>query len=163
MEHEDGSGVTLANSESGLDRYQQGAAPESGDQALHISLTPTELSQALFIPIEQDASAEELSEAILTKLGEINGTEAGAAEIVTLEDGREVAIRRAANDGAEGAVVLFEISEGVIALNTVVGYPGEYEAAEASALAILSSLEFGGTVEELLEAIDPVPPMDFAG
>ena len=159
MEHEDGSGVILASSESSLDRYRQGAVLESGDQALNISLNPAELFQALFIPIEPGASAEELSEALLTKLGETNGAEAGEAEIVTLEDGREVAVQRAANDGAEGAVVLFEISEGVIALNTVAGYPGEYDTVEASALSILSSVDFGGTVETLTAAIDPVPPM----
>lgn len=160
LEHEDGSGVILANSESSLDRYRQGAELESGDQALNISLTPAELYQALFIPIEPGSSAGELSEALLTKLGGINGTEAVAAEIVTLEDGREVAIQRAANNRAEGSVILFEIFEGVIALTTVTGYPGEYEEAEGTALAILLSLDFGGTVETLTVAIDPVPPME---
>lgn len=160
LEHEDGSGVILANSESGLDRYRQGAELKSGDQALNISLTPAELYQALFIPIEPGSSAGELSEALLTKLGGINGTEAVAAEIVTLEDGREVAIQRAANNRAEGSVILFEIFEGVIALTTVTGYPGEYEDAEGTALAILLSLDFGGTVEILTVAIDPVPPME---
>lgn len=160
LEHEDGSGVILANSESGLDRYRQGAELKSGDQALNISLTPAELYQALFIPIEPGSSAGELSEALLTKLGGINGTEAVAAEIVTLEDGREVAIQRAANNRAEGSVILFEIFEGVIALTTVTGYPGEYEEAEGTALAILLSLDFGGTVETLTVAIDPVPPME---
>jgi hypothetical protein len=161
MEHEDGSGLILANSESSLDRYQRGAALESGDQALNISITPAELFQALFIAIEPGASAEELSQVILTKQGAIDRPEAGEAKIVTLEDGREVAIRKAANDGAEGAVALFEIAEGVITLNTLAGYPGEYEGAEVSALAILSSLEFGGTAEALTAAIDPVPPPDF--
>lgn len=159
IEHEDGSGVILASSELSLDRYRQGAVLEAGDQALYISLTPAELFQALLIPIEPGASAEELSKAILTKLGETDGTETGEAEILTLEDGREAAVQRTANDLAEGAVVLFEISKGVIALNSVAGYPGEYDTVEASALSILSSLDFGGTVETLTAAIDPVPPM----
>jgi hypothetical protein len=161
IEHRDGSGLTLANSDVGLDRYRQGASFESGDQALNISLTPAELFQSLQIAIEPSASAGELSEALLTKLGEIDGAEAGAPEIVAFEDGREVAVRRVANDRAEGAVILFEISDSVIALNTVVCHPGEYGAAEATALAILSSLTFGGTADVLTAAIDPVPPVDF--
>jgi hypothetical protein len=161
IEHKDGSGVILASSESSLDRYGQGASFESGDQALNISLAPAELFQTLQIAIEPSASAGELSEALLTKLGEIDGTEAGAPEIVAFEDGREVAIRRAANDRTEGAVILFAISDRVIALNTVLCHLGEYGAAEATALAILSSLTFGGTAEALTAAIDPVPPVDF--
>lgn len=161
IEHEDGSGVILATSDVELARYRQGASFAPGDQALSISLTPAELFQTLQIPIEPGATARQLSEALLTKLGEIHGTEPGAAEVVELEDGREVALKRAANDRAEGAVILLEISDSVIALNTVVCHPGEYGAAEATALAILSSLAFSGTADALSGAIQPVRPVDF--
>ena len=159
MEHEDGSGVLLANSESSLDRHQQGTAPELGDQVLNISLTPTDLFQGLFMQIRPGSSAAELADTLLSKFGPIEGTEAAEVELVLLEDGREVAIKKGINDHAEGAVILFEISEGVIALSTAVGFPGDYETVEASALSILSSLDFGGTAETLTVAIDPVPPM----
>jgi hypothetical protein len=160
IEHQDGSGAILANSDVGLDRYRQGARFASRDQALHISLTPAELFQALLMPIEPGASAEQLSEALLANLGEMNGAEAGAPQIVALENGRQAALRKAANDCAEGAVILFELAEGIIALNTVAASPGEYKEAEATALAILSSLTFIGTAGALTAAIDPVPPLD---
>jgi hypothetical protein len=162
IEHQDGSGVILANSDVGLDRYRQGARLASGDQALNISLTPAELFQALQIPIEPSAFAGELSEALLAKLGEINGAQAGAPQIVALEDGRQAALRKAVNDRAEGAVILFELAESIIALNTVASSPGEYKEVEATALAILSSLTFSGTAGALTAAIDPVPPVDMA-
>jgi hypothetical protein len=57
---------------------------------------------------------------------------------------------------------LFELAEGIIALNTVAASPGEYKGAESTALAILSSLTFGGTAGALTAAIDPVPPVDMA-
>jgi len=159
LESEDGSGLLLANSESGLARYRQGAVLEAKDQALYISLTPAALFRVLQLSIEPGASAGTLSLSILTKVAETTGTEAGPPKVIRLEDGREVAIRKAAKYAAEGAVALFEVAEGIIVLGLVVGFPGEYEAAEASALAILTSLKFNGTAEALTAAIDPAPPM----
>jgi hypothetical protein len=88
-------------------------------------------------------------------------TEEATTRIVALEDGRELALVPAANDGAEGALVFFEVSDGIVALITISAHPGEFEALEEAALAVISSLNFSGTAEELLEAIDPVPPADF--
>jgi hypothetical protein len=161
MPHPDGSGATLASSGACLERFRARVALEPGDRALTISLTPAALFQALYMTLEPGASAEELSAAVLTRLGTIKGTQATEAEIVALADGREVALQRAANADAEGAVVLFEISKGVIALNSVAGCPGEYKAAESSALAILAALDFSGTAEALTGAIAPVPPAEF--
>lgn len=160
LEHEDHSGLLLANSESGLDRYRRSAALESGDQLLKITLTPAELFQVLQISIEPGASVETLSEAILSRVDETDGAQASAPEIMTLEDGRPVALRKAINDTTEGATTLFEVTKGIIALNTVAACPGEYQEFEPSALAILTSLAFGGTVEALTATIDPTPPMD---
>jgi hypothetical protein len=57
-------------------------------------------------------------------------------------------------------VILFEIVDGVIAVSTAAAHPGEFAAAEATAIAILSSLTFGGTAEALEAAIEPPPPFD---
>jgi hypothetical protein len=160
-EHEDGSGVLLANSTLSRKRYRQGNPLLSGDQVLNLSLTPVDLFPALFISIQPEATVGELAEAILTKLGGINDAEVGLVEMAHLADGREVAMRKAKNTQAEGAVILWEVAEGILAMCTMAGFPGEFNAAEYVALAILSSLAFNSTAEALTAAINPAVPLGF--
>lgn len=159
-EHEDGSGLTLATSEPARERLQQGGALQPGDQVLVISLTPAQLFQALYMSIEPGIPAEALSEAFLAKLAGVTGADASAPEVLALEDGRDLALRRAITERAEGAVMLLEIADGVLALSTMAASPGAYEEAKTPARETLSSLAFDGTVEALTAAINPAPPFD---
>ena len=58
-------------------------------------------------------------------------------------------------------MVLFEAVDGVLALVTVVAPPGASEPARTAALEIAASIRFGGTAEQLLDAIELPEPLPF--
>ena len=66
-----------------------------------------------------------------------------------------------ANPGAEGAVLLFTATEGVIAIATIVAYPGEFDGSRDTAMGIAASVGFDGTAEQLLDAIEVPEPLPF--
>jgi hypothetical protein len=162
-EHADGAGVIMASSAAALARFSQGAEMEPEDLTLNISLTPTEMFEAVFLSVEPGSTTEALVAAVMPAFSGVKGTEASETKIIVLDDGREVALTMASNPAAEGALVLFEVAEGVVALSTIAGPPGEldFEDLEMATRLIIASLNFKGTVEQLFEAINPPLPPDF--
>ena len=163
-EHADGSGVIMANSTIALARFQQGDPLESGDIVFNMTLVPLSFFGTLLLEVEPGMSTANLATAIMPAFNARDGGEVSQTQFIALDDGREVAATMTANASAEGAMVLFEAAEGVVALGTIEGHPGELDAADIETMAkgIIPSLEFTGTVDELIEAIDPVQPPDAA-
>lgn len=163
LESEDGSGLTLASSPPALDRIRRGRVLASGDCVVTVSLTPSALFQSMMMPLKAGATAAQLAQTVLARLRELQGTEASAAEVLSLADGRQVAVRSATAPGAEGAVLLFEIAEGIIAIGRVLNAPGEYAEAEPTVRALLASLRILATPEALSAAINAPPPFAPSG
>jgi LysM repeat protein len=163
-EHADGSGVIMANSTAALASFQQGDPPEAGDVVFNMTLVPLSFFGTLLLEVEPGLSTADLAAGIMPAFNGRDGGEVGETQFIALGDGREVAATMTANASAGGAMVLFEVAEGVVALSTIVGHPGEVGADDIETMAkvIIASLEFTGTVDELLEAIDPVQPPDAA-
>lgn len=160
-EHADGAGVLIATSTSALRRFTAGEATAPGDLILNLTFNPLDVFGFLFLEPESGATPAALADAIMPALGAAEGTEAGETEIVALESGREIAMTPVANRHAEGAVVLYEAAEGVIALVTVVGCPGEFESIRDAALEVAATIGFDGTAEQLLDVIEPPDPLPF--
>lgn len=163
-EHADGSGVIMASSNEALSRFQVGDAPTEGDAVLNTTLVPMSFFGSLYIEVEPGMNSADLAAAIMPVFGGPDGATVNEPQIVALGGGREAAVVVSATGSAEGVLVLFEINEGVIALTTVVVPPGAMDAEDVETVArvIIGSLEFTGTVDELIEAIDPVRPPDAA-
>lgn len=163
-EHADGSGLSMASSDEALTRFQAGDVPVEGDAVLNATLVPMAFFGTLLMEVEPGMNSADLAAAIMPAFGGPDGATVSEAQSMALGDGREAAAVVIANESAEGALVLFEISEGVVAFTTVVVPPDamDTEDIETVMRVIIGSLEFTGTVDGLIEAIDPVQPPDAA-
>ncbi len=161
-EHDDGSGVIMATSDAALERFQRGEAPMLEDAVVSTTLVPLSFFGTLLIEVESGLDTAELAAAIMPAFSGSEDAEASEPQVIALGGGREAAATMSINESAEGAMVLFEISEGVVALSTIVSHPGELDTEDVETVArvIIGSLEFTGTVDELIKAIDPVQPPD---
>ena len=73
-EFADGTGVLLASSPGALARFEGGSPTRAGDFVVNVTLTPVELYQAAFLPVESGVGAAGIAEGLLKAYQSINET-----------------------------------------------------------------------------------------
>ena len=153
----DGTGVVVASSLGALARYDDGSAAKADDMVVNVTLTPVELYQAAFLPVESGVGAAGIAEGLLQVYQSINETELGEIETRQVS-GVELAIVPASNSQSEGALLMFEPIPGVVAFATLTASPDASTAGIEQVLLIMASVVVDGSVQDFLEAIDAPPP-----
>lgn len=148
-------GLIIASSESALEKAnsEEETQPEEGEFIATIQLLPTEFLS--FFEIEGDDL-----EAVTTGMAAFFTAESDTEEEAQLEVGEvsiiefseELPIGRipVTDENIEGVLLVFQLTEEVYGVAIGAGYPGELEDNELVLYGIISTLEFTGTVEDLM-------------
>lgn len=148
-------GLIIASSESALEKAnsEEETQPEEGEFIATIQLLPTEFLS--FFEIEGDDL-----EAVTTEMAAFFTAESDTEEEAQLEVGEvsiiefseELSIGRVpvTDENIEGVLLVFQLTEEVYGVAIGAGYPGELEDNELVLYGIISTLEFTGTVEDLM-------------
>ncbi|NJL96064.1 MAG: hypothetical protein HC915_21180 [Anaerolineae bacterium] len=160
---EDGPGVVAANSEAAFDAIADTEAEYApGDVALTILLFPTDYLPLLEIEVEEAFSAVELAEAfaealfVTTDEGLV-APELGEAEEVEVEFEEETLVVGSVeltNAVSAGALVAFELQEGILVIALANTAPGEYADFAPIFWRMLASLEYAGNADDLIAQIN---------
>jgi cytochrome c5 len=157
-------GVMMANSEDALGSMMAEETETNlaeGEAGIAVLLLPVSLLglMGIEVPAEGELDLVAAVEAFFTSTlsEEDQDVEVGEAEEIEFgEEGEEItaAYLEVSDDEVDGAMLLFEVNDGVLALVFVGAYPGEYsDELQAVALAVAESIEFEATGDELMALI----------
>ena len=77
----------------------------------------------------------------------------GETTRVSVADGRDAGLLTVSDGGREGLILVFAAGDGVIALVSAEGYPGEMDAFEEIAYAVAAEVAFSGAQDALYGAL----------
>jgi hypothetical protein len=159
QEHVPGGGLIMANSGAALERYDSGSAIEPGDFVLNVGFLPLALLQEKdlsHLGFQFEASPEVFLQSLLPMFRIGNdpaGDVAGEAALVSVREGRDAGLLTVSYGGREGLILVFPAGDGVIALVSAEGYPGELDALEKIAYAVAAEVAFSGAQDALYGAL----------
>jgi len=168
-------GVMMGNTQETLDSmFGEGENLAEGQVGIAVLLLPLDILPFMEIELAEEFTVEELTQAMADTFAgsddeedmEAEATEepadaeateeatpsVGEIEVVEVnEDGLEVGYVEVTSEDSDGAIVTYEVAEGVIALVIVGAFPGEYtEEMREQTLAVAGSIQFTGTAEDLM-------------
>lgn len=155
-EHLPGRALLLANSDTALERYRSGSAVEPGDLVLNIGFLPFLLLQQRELrplDIRFEATPDAFLQSLMPMFRVPDETAIGNAELVRLPGDVDAGLSTVASDGREGMILMIVAGDGVVALVSTVGYPGERDATRDTVYAIAAGVRFGGSQEALYGAL----------
>ena len=157
---EDGKGIVLAmaNSRAALDRFHASEA-EPGDFAMNIGFIPAaffERGEFADLGIQLGAEPDVFLQSIMPMVRLIKdfaeSAVVSASELVSLSDEVEAGLLTVSNDQREGMFIVFEAVEGVIAIVSAMGYPGEVDGFQKITFTIAANIEYTGSAQDLTAA-----------
>ncbi len=149
----DGGEVVIANNEGALEKANSSeeTLPDEGEFLANVILLPTEYLTMIGVEGE---NLEEITASLVdfftSETDEENPTEIGEATMVEFSDELTIARAPFEMEGIEGVLLVFPLSDELYAVMVGAGYPGELEDYELNLYGIISTLEFTGTLEDLL-------------
>lgn len=147
-----GGALMMANSEAALDRYQSGSAVEPGDFVLNVGFLPFSLfKQREVVPlnIQLDESPDAFLRSALPLFNVEDDAVLSEIELVSTGGERDAGLMTVSAEGREGMILTFTAGDGVIALISTVGYPGEVAEFQDLTYAIASEVAFSGAEDVL--------------
>jgi hypothetical protein len=157
-EDEDGIQFVIANSKAALEHFQADQS-KPGDFALNTGFIPAsffERREFADLNIKMGVDPGAFLQSIMPML-RLTGDSVESAvvnenELVSLGDKYEAGLLKISNEKREGMFIVFEAAEGVMAFVSAVGYPGELHSFLEIAFTIAASIEYRGSVENLITA-----------
>jgi hypothetical protein len=167
-------GVTLANSDETMESMNEGGDLAEGNLGVVIFLLPTDLLGFMGMDLVEDFEAIDLAEALgqsfaeqepdssgmatdepeMAVTEESSGPQVGEPETFETEDGLEIGYVSVTDESSEGAILAYELKEGIVVLAVVGAFPGEYsDDVRDQVLEILDSVQYEGTGDELMNAL----------
>lgn len=145
--------VVIASNEGALEKSNSSeeTTPDEGEFLANVILLPTEYLTMFGIEGDDlETITSNLVEFFTSESDEENPTELGEVTMVEFSD--ELTIGRAPfeMEGIEGVLLVFPLDDELYAVMVGAGYPGELEDYELNLYGIISTLEFTGTMEDLL-------------
>ncbi len=154
----EGGVLVIANTEAALARFNAGQGQmEAGDFALNIGFVPAEFFELMQIDVRLEGTPKSLLlQFILSSpmmRARSNNTVVSDIKIVSFAGEREAALVMVSDDQSEGAFMVIDASQRVVAFISALGYPAEFETFSDTALTIAATVEFKGDSEALWAAM----------
>lgn len=168
-------GVQFADSPATMERLLMGGTLEAGEQGIVMMLMPTEFMGFAGISVPEDPTAADLTAALArsftgaepagleteeppmpgsTEEALPGGTLLGSVETVELDSGLEVGYVTYSDEFSEGAIVAYELKEGLVVVLIAVALPDSYsDEFDAQVLSLVDTIAYTGTAEDLINAI----------
>lgn len=150
-----GADFVMANSEAALERITNGSPMESGEIALKIGFLPLALlqeKQLAYLDFQFGAPPDVFLKSLLPmfQIGDQQAVDAaGDPTLITLPDSREAGLLTLSAEGREGMILLFEAGEGVLAVVSVVSFPGETTRFQELVNALAAEVLYSGPQDAL--------------
>lgn len=147
-----GGAFVMANSESALERYQSRSAVEPGDFVLNVGFLPfTLFKQREVVPlnIQMEATPDVFLQSLLPMFNVAGDAVLGDVTLVSTGGERDAGMLTISDDGREGMILMFVAGDGVVALISTVGYPGEMAEFQDLAYAVAAGVIFNGGEDAL--------------
>lgn len=150
-----GAGLVMANSEAALERARSGSATGPGDFVLNLGFLPVALlkeKELTHLGFQLDAPAEVVLQSLLPmfQIGADPAAEVlGQPVRISLRDEREAGMLTVTSEAHEGMILLFEASDGVLALVSTFAYEGEMAEYQEITYAIAAEVAYNGAQDAL--------------
>jgi hypothetical protein len=151
-EHIPGAAFIMANSEAALDRYNSGSAVESGDLVLNVGFLPFVLlkqKELRHLDIQFESSPDVFLQSLLPMFHVTGDAATSDTELVPLSDERDAGMLTLSDGERQGMILMFVAGDGVIALVSTAGFPGELGEFQDIAYAIAAEVAFSGAQNAL--------------
>jgi cytochrome c5 len=155
--------AVLATSEDALNRANNGEDAISGDVVIDVLVFPTDYLAMTGAELPEQPQATDYAQAFATLFA---GTEApsvgegtptpeapqvGEPQEITLAENVPAGYVEVSDSTAEGAFIVHELSDGLLAITFVATFPGEFNQDLAKiAQDVAASVEYAGTVEDVV-------------
>jgi hypothetical protein len=158
IEEDTDGAITLGSNEDVFTRLDDpDGSPEAGDLAVSVIFFPTEFVGLLGISGESVADyATSFGIYLLgeTTGNEIDEVEVEIAETILLSEDVEIGVLPFRTGKAEGRIIIYEISPEILVWIVVAGHPSAVENNEAQVYAMVSSISYSGTADDLMGAFE---------
>jgi cytochrome c5 len=155
--------AVLASSQDALDRANAGEDPISGDIMIDVLVFPTDFLALTGAELPEQPQVTDYAKAFadlfvgpeMPPAGEGTPTpeapQSGEPEEITLSENIPAGYVEVSDSTAEGAFIVYELSDGLLAITFVATFPGEFNEDLAKiAEDVAASVDYGGTVDDVV-------------
>jgi cytochrome c5 len=155
--------AVLASSEDALNRANNGENPISGDVMIDVLVFPTDYLALTGVQLPEQPQATDYARAFASlfvgpetpSVGEgtptPEGPQVGEPQEITLAENIPAGYVEVSDSTGEGAFIVHELSDGLLAITFVATFPGEFNQDLAKiAEDVAASVDYGGTVEDVV-------------
>jgi hypothetical protein len=150
-----GGAFVMANSEAALGRYQSRSAVEPGDYVLNVGFLPFSLfKQREVVPlnIQLGGPPDAFLRSAMPLFNVDDDAVLSEVELISTDGERDAGLMTVSAEGRQGMILTFTAGDGVVALISTAGYPGELADFQDLTYAIASEVTFSGAEDVLYGA-----------